>query len=181
MINNGKKTIILLADDIRMHSGIATMAKEFVTGTLHKYNWVQLGAAINHPDVGKKFDLSEDFKKITGVEDAVVHLIPSNGYGNAELIRQILVAYRPDAIIHFTDPRYYRWLYEIEAEIRETTPILYYTIWDDLPDPQYNENYYASCDGLFCISRQTYGLVNRVLTKGHGDELELITFNGENK
>jgi len=71
---------------------------------------------------------------------------------------------QPDAILHFTDPRYWTWLYEMEHEIRENCPILYYTIWDDLPDPLYNRNYYESCDWLGAISRQTYGIVSR-LTK----------------
>jgi hypothetical protein len=50
---NKRKTILLLSDDLRMHSGIATMSKELVLGTLHKYDWIQLGAAINHPEQGK--------------------------------------------------------------------------------------------------------------------------------
>ena len=36
-----KKKILLLSDDLRMHSGIATQSKEFVFGTLDKYEWVQ--------------------------------------------------------------------------------------------------------------------------------------------
>jgi hypothetical protein len=44
-----KKKILLLSDDFRMHSGIATQSKEFIVGTLDKYDWVQIGGAINHP------------------------------------------------------------------------------------------------------------------------------------
>ena len=54
-----KKKILLLSDDMRMHSGIGTMSREFVMGTVHKYDWVQLGAAIKHPDHGKVIDCSE--------------------------------------------------------------------------------------------------------------------------
>ena len=50
-----KKRILLLSDDLRMHSGIATQAKEFVMGTLHKYDWVQLGVAVKHTEEGKIF------------------------------------------------------------------------------------------------------------------------------
>ena len=39
-----RKNILLLCDDIRMHSGIATMAREIVMGTVQHYNWFQLGA-----------------------------------------------------------------------------------------------------------------------------------------
>ena len=55
-----KKKILLLSDDLRMHSGIGTMSKEFVLGTVDQYDWVQLGAAVQHPDHGKQFDISQD-------------------------------------------------------------------------------------------------------------------------
>ena len=32
-----KKKILLLSDDLRMHSGIGTMSREFVKGTIHQY------------------------------------------------------------------------------------------------------------------------------------------------
>jgi glycosyltransferase involved in cell wall biosynthesis len=67
-----------------------------------------------------------------------------------------------DAILHFTDPHYWQWLYDSEHEIRQQVPILYYHIWDNLPDPIYNKDYYESCDWLGCISKLTYGIVNRV-------------------
>jgi glycosyltransferase involved in cell wall biosynthesis len=159
---NKKKKILLLSDDLRMASGIATMSKAFVMGTVHKYDWFQVGAAINHPEHGKILDVSEDVRVKTGVEDASVKILAWTGYGDQGLLRQLLNAEQPDAIIHFTDPRYWTWLYEMEHEIRQICPILYYTIWDDLPDPLYNRNYYESCDWLGCISRQTYGIVKRL-------------------
>ena len=55
-----KKKILLLSDDLRMHSGIGTMSREFVMGTVDKYDWVQLGAAVKHPEHGKIADISED-------------------------------------------------------------------------------------------------------------------------
>jgi glycosyltransferase involved in cell wall biosynthesis len=157
-----KKKILLLSDDLRMSSGIATVSKELVTGTIDKYHWVQLGAAVNHPEKGKEIDLGEDMRKLTGVEDASLKIIPWTGYGDTNILRELIMRHQPDAILHFTDPRYWRWLYEMEAELRQNIPILFYHIWDDLPDPHYNRNYYESCDWLGCISRQTYGIVSRV-------------------
>lgn len=157
-----KKKILLLSDDLRMSSGIATVSKEFVFGTFDKFDWIQLGAAVNHPDKGKEIDLGEDARKISGVEDASLKIIPWSGYGDANILRELIMRHQPDAILHFTDPRYWRWLYEIEAEIRQNIPILFYHIWDDLPDPDYNRDYYESCDWLGCISKQTYGIVSRV-------------------
>ena len=157
-----KKKILLLSDDLRMASGIANVSKQFVLGTVDQYDWVQLGAAINHPDQGKIFDLSEEVRKETGVQDASVKLYPYNGYGDADVIRYLLMAEKPDAILHFTDPRYWIWLYDMEHEIRQTTPLFFYHIWDDLPDPKYNRDYYESCDWIGCISKQTYGITRRV-------------------
>ena len=157
-----KKKILLLSDDLRMTSGISTMSKEFVLGTLHKYDWVQLGASVNHPEIGKIVDVNDDVRKRTGVEDASLKIIPYNGYGDIGVIRKLINDEKPDAILHFTDPHYWQWLYDNEHEIRQMVPILYYHIWDDLPDPQYNRDFYESCDWVGCISKQTYGIVNRV-------------------
>ena len=159
-----KKKILLLSDDLRMASGIATMSKALVMGTVHKYDWFQVGAAINHPEKGKILDVSQDIANRTSVEDASVKILPWTGYGNADLIRQVMNSEKPDMIIHFTDPRYWTWLYEMEHEVRENIPLGFYAIWDDLPDPLYNRNYYESCDWIGCISRQTYGIVSRLTT-----------------
>ena len=167
-----KKKILLLSDDLRMTSGIATMSKEIVLGTVDKFDWIQLASAVNHPEFGKIVDLNEDVRKRTGVADANVRLYPNNGYGNIQILRKILKDEKPDAILHFTDPHYWVWLYEAEHEIRQQIPILYYHIWDNVPDPLYNRNYYESCDWLGCISKLTYGIVNRV-----GKRTDEITFN----
>jgi glycosyltransferase involved in cell wall biosynthesis len=157
-----KKKILLLSDDLRMTSGIATMSKEIVLGTVHKYDWVQLGAAIKHPEIGKIVDINDDIRNKTGVSDANLKVIPYNGYGDIGIIRKLLAEEKPDAILHFTDPHYWQWLYDNEHEIRQQVPLMFYHIWDNLPDPKYNRNYYESCDWLGCISKQTYGIVHRV-------------------
>jgi len=159
-----KKKILLLSDDLRMTSGIANVSKQLVLGTVDKYDWVQLGAAIKHPEAGKVLDLNDDVRAQTGVSDASVKIYPSDGYGNPDIIRQLLMIEKPDAILHFTDPRYWIWLYDMEHEIRQSVPLFFYHIWDDLPDPKYNRDYYESCDWLGCISKQTYGIVKRVGT-----------------
>ena len=160
-----KKKILLLSDDMRLHSGIATMSKEIVLHTVHQYDWIQVGAAVKHPDEGKFFDVSESVAAESGVADANVRIIPMNGYGNQELIRQLITTENPDAILHFTDPRFWDWLYAMEDEIRRHIPIFYYNIWDDLPDPQWNAPFYGSCDLLMGISKQTYGINKRVMDK----------------
>jgi glycosyltransferase involved in cell wall biosynthesis len=158
-----RKKIMLLSDDMRVHSGIGVMSREIIEQTSGVFNWVQVGAAINHPEAGKIVDISADVSRLTGIEDASVRIYPQNGYGDSRVIRQLLDTEKPDAILHFTDPRYWIWLYQIEHEIRQKIPMMFYTIWDDLPYPKYNKNFYRSDDGLFCISKQTYNIVKQVL------------------
>jgi len=84
-----KKKILLLSDDLRLYSGIGTMSKEMVLNTCHKYDWVQLGAAIKHPEAGKAFDVSPDVQKSTGVKDAYCKIYACDGYGNPQLLQEI--------------------------------------------------------------------------------------------
>jgi glycosyltransferase involved in cell wall biosynthesis len=157
-----KKKILLLSDDLRMSSGIGTMSKEFVLGTAHHYDWVQIGGAIKHPENGKVVDMNESIRNETGVKDANLKIYPVDGYGSPELLRQIMGIENPDAIMHYTDPRFWGWLYEMEHEVRQEMPIFYYNIWDDWPAPQYNENFYECSDLIMNISKQTVAIVKEV-------------------
>lgn len=167
-----RKTILFLADDLRLPSGIGTMTRELVVGNAHIYNFVHVGAGINHPDAGKVIDVSADVGKEVGVEDASVIIYPYNGYGDPDLVRMLLERHEIDAIVHFTDPRYWIWLYRMASEIRQRVPIFYYHIWDDLPAPHYNRPYYESCDLLMGISKQSVNISKLVLGKGNYVDLD---------
>jgi len=159
---NERKKIMLICDDIRVHSGVATVAREIVINTAHHFNWVNIAGAINHPEKGKRFDISADTNKNAGIEDASVFLYPVDGYGDPDLIRQLIELEKPDALMLITDPRYFEWLFMIENEIRKTMPIIYLNIWDDYPAPLYNKAFYESCDALLAISKQTK-LINELV------------------
>jgi glycosyltransferase involved in cell wall biosynthesis len=160
---NERKKILLICDDIRVHSGVATIARELVLNTVQHFNWVNVGGAINHPEQGKRLDLSPDTNTNTGLIDSSVILYPTNGYGDANLIRQLINIEKPDAIFLITDPRYFIWLFQIENEVRKKMPIIYLNIWDDYPAPMYNKGYYESCDALLAISKQTKNINELVL------------------
>ena len=166
-----RKKILFLCDDIRMTSGISTMAREIVVGTSHRYNWVNLGAAINHPDQGKRLDLSQDTNKVMEINDSSVYMYPISGYGTPELVRQLMEMENPDAIMFFTDPRYWVWLFQMENEVRKKVPMIYLNIWDDLPAPLYNKSYYESCDTLMAISKQTQNINRLVLGNKAKDKI----------
>jgi len=160
-----KKKILLLSDDLRMSSGVGTVSKNFVLGTLDKYDWVQAGGAIKHPEEGKVVDMNSSVREETGIEDASLKIYPISGYGNQELLRHLINIEKPDAILHYTDPRFWTFLYQMEHEIRQQIPIFYYNIWDDLPYPRYNEFYYESSDLIMNISKQTVNIVNNCAVK----------------
>jgi hypothetical protein len=97
-----RKKILLICDDIRVHSGVATVAKEIVMHTSQHFNWVQIAGSINHPEKNKRLDLSPSTNKITGLEDSSIILYPSDGYGSTQMIREIIKIEKPDALFLFT-------------------------------------------------------------------------------
>jgi glycosyltransferase involved in cell wall biosynthesis len=166
-----RKKILLICDDIRVHSGIATVAREIVIQTAHHFNWVNIAGAVQHPEKGTKLDLSEDTNKQAGITDSSVILYPVDGYGDSTLIRQMIKMEKPDAIMLITDPRYFVWLFSIENEIRKQIPICYLNIWDDYPAPIYNKPYYEACDLLMGISKQTVNINKIVLDDKVSDKI----------
>jgi hypothetical protein len=59
----------------------------------------------------------------------------------------------------------------MENEIRSSIPIAYLNIWDDLPAPMYNKDFYNSCDALFGISKQTKNINEMVLGEDIKDKI----------
>lgn len=158
-----RKTILLLSDDIGSFSGVATMAREIVYGTSHRYNWINIGSGINHPSHGQRYDISEKVNLETDNIDSNVIVYPYNSYGDPNLIRGFLSGGNIDGIMIFTDPRYFEWLFNMENEIRKSCPIIYYNIWDSTPTPLWNKKFYESCDALLGISKQTVNINKIVL------------------
>jgi glycosyltransferase involved in cell wall biosynthesis len=164
-----RKKILLLTDDIRVHSGVAQVGREIIHNSAHKYNWAQIAGSVNHPDKGKMFDYSSALKEEMGIDDAYCNLYPVDGYGDPETLRAIISKEQPDALFLITDPRYFQWVFNMEEEIRTSIPIIYLNIWDDLPAPQYNEEFYESCDALFGISKQTVA-INKIVLGDKGND-----------
>jgi len=158
-----RKKILLICDDIRVHSGVATVAREIVIHTCQHFNWVNIGGSINHPEVGKRLDLSQSTNETKGITDSSVVIYPANEYGGPDMLRQLIQIEKPDAIMLVTDPRYFVWLFSMENEIRKNIPITYLNIWDDYPAPHYNKAFYESCDLLMGISKQTVNINKLVL------------------
>ena len=158
-----RKKILLICDDIRTHSGVATVAREIVIHTSSHFNWVQMAGSITHPEKGQRFDLSADTNKLLSIDDSSVILYPTDGYGDPNFLRQLIDLEKPDAILLITDPRYFEYIFQMENELRKNIPIAYLNIWDDYPTPLYNKAFYEACDLLMGISKQTVNINKLVL------------------
>lgn len=131
------------------HSGVAIQSNYLISGLLKtgKYSFRCFGAAIKHGN----------YDTVVVNEDFIIK--PIDGFGSKELIRAAIASERPDAVLLFTDPRFFGHVFQISDEIKQVCPILYNTIWDDNPIPLYNKPLYDSCDVLNCISRLTYDMI----------------------
>ena len=158
-----RKKILLVCDDIRVHSGVATVAKEIVIHTAHHFNWVNIAGAIQHPEKGKVLDISSATNIEAKIEDSSVKLYCVDGYAQSAELQQILNTEKPDAVMLITDPRYFKHIFNMEDTIRKQCPLVYLNIWDDYPAPMYNKPYYEACDLLMGISKQTVNINKLVL------------------
>lgn len=158
-----RKKIMLICDDIRVHSGVATVAKEIVIHTAHHFNWVNVAGAIQHPEKGKVLDISSATNVEAKIEDSSVKLYCVDGYAQSAELQQILNTEKPDAVMLITDPRYFKHIFNMEDTIRKQCPLVYLNIWDDYPAPMYNKPYYEACDLLMGISKQTVNINKLVL------------------
>jgi hypothetical protein len=96
-----------------------------------KYAFRSLGGAMRHSDY--KPQRTHEYE-----EDWII--LPTKGYGDPNLVRQILDSEDIDAVWFMTDPRFYVWLFNMSDEIRDRNiPLLYYHVWDNYPVPKYNQ------------------------------------------
>ena len=73
-----------------------------------------------------------------------------------EVVERIIATEKPDAILIFTDPRFFTWLFEMEDEIHQICPIAWWHVWDNYPAPEFNRSMYEATDLINCHSYLTY-------------------------
>ena len=129
-----------------MSSGVATQTRFLMDGLVKtgQYSIYQLGAAKQHQPEAKTLKIHED-----------IIIEPVNGFGTQTQIRKILLKWKPDVIFIFTDPRFFTWLFEIEDEIHQVCPIVWWHVWDAMPFPEFNSPYYDATDAINCHSHMT--------------------------
>ena len=50
------------------------------------------------------------------LKNGYLKIYPVDGYGNEDILREVMEIEKPDAILHYTDPRFWIWLYKMENE-----------------------------------------------------------------
>lgn len=150
-----KKKILVIADSPLVPSGVGTQTKYMIEAMLRtgKFKFFCLAGAIKHNDyrIQKVQPYEEDW-----------FIKPVDGYGNPEIVRQVINEFKPDALWFMTDPRFYVWLWQMSAEIRKKVPMIYYHVWDNYPYPDFNKKYYDSNDMICTISKVTDDIVRTV-------------------
>lgn len=148
-MENGKYKILMLSDHALSTSGVGCQSRFLIEGLLKKGTWTvrQFGAAVKHSN----YDL------IRVTPDFIIK--PIDGFGDRETMIQTLATEKPDIVFIFTDPRFFIWLYQMEDEIRDVCPLVYWHVWDNYPVPKFNDPLYEATDLINCHSYLTYELV----------------------
>ena len=142
----------MLSDHALSTSGVGTQSRHLISGLLKKGCWSvrQFGAAMKH----------DDYNVVRVSEDFIIK--PIDGFGSKELLRLAIATEKPDILFIFTDPRFFYWLFEMEDEIHQVCPIVYWHVWDNKPYPSFNNAFYESTDLINCHSHHTYEQVSEV-------------------
>lgn len=149
-MNDSKKTILMLSDHPLSTSGVGTQSRWLISGLINtgKYSFKCFGGAVRH----------DNYETVVVNPDFIIK--PTNGFGDRNLLRKTLVQVKPDALMLFTDPRFFIWTFEMEDEIHQICPIVYWHLWDNAPWPEFNRPLYESVDLVNCINWPTYQMVS---------------------
>lgn len=149
MTEDGKYKILVLSDHALSTSGVGTQTRHLIEGLLKKDCWSfrQFGAALKHAD----------YRTIQVNKDFIIK--PIDGFGSPEMIRVALATEKPDLLFIFTDPRFFTWLFNVEDEVHQICPIIWWHVWDNYPFPDFNRPYYDSTDTINCHSHLTYTMI----------------------
>jgi len=156
-----KKKILFISDHPLSTSGVGCQARYLIEGLLRtgKYQFRCLGAAIKHGDY-RIVNVPPNPNDPNRWNDGDWLIRPIDGFGDKNTMRLLLAQEKPDAVFLFTDPRFFMHYFEIEDEIHQICPMVWWHVWDNDPWPAYNKAIYDSIDLCNCHSYKTYSLVS---------------------
>ena len=141
----------MLCDHPLSTSGVGTQSRWLIAGLVAtgKYTFRVFGGAMKH----------ESYETINVAPDFIIK--PTDGFGDKNMLRHAIATEKPDAMLLFTDPRFFLWVWEMEDEIHQICPIAYNHLWDNPPWPEFNRVLYESTDLINCINWPTYDMVHK--------------------
>jgi glycosyltransferase involved in cell wall biosynthesis len=144
-----KLKVLVLSDHALSTSGVGTQTRHLLLGLIEKGCWSfrQFGAAMKHTD----------YRTVIINNDLIIK--PIDGFGSPEMLRVALATEKPDILFIFTDPRFFIWLFEMEDEIHQVCPIVWWHVWDNYPYPKFNNPFYEATDLINCHSHMTYKMI----------------------
>ena len=147
--------ILTLGDMPLATSGVGNQSKYVIEALLEsgKFEVFSLGGAMKHP----QYNLIKTEKW-----GDLWRVLPVDQFGGKELLRSIIWREKPDIIWFMTDPRFWGWLWEMDNEIRQNIPMVYYHVWDNYPYPKFNKKFYEANDVIATISKLTDDIVRTV-------------------
>ena len=136
-------------------SGVGNQTKYMIEALLKsgKFEVFSLGGAMKHPQY--QLVKTEDWGDLWKI-------LPVDQFGTKEMVRSIIQNEKPDILWFMTDPRFWGWLWEMDSEIRQNIPMVYYHVWDNYPYPKFNKKFYESNDVIVSISKLTNDIVKNV-------------------
>ena len=149
MTEDGKFKVLVLSDHALSTSGVGTQTRHLIEGLLKKGCWSfrQFGAALKH----------QDYRTVVVNEDFIIK--PIDGFGSPDVLRVALATEKPDLLFIFTDPRFFTWLFDMEDEVHQVCPIVWWHVWDNYPYPEFNDDFYEATDAINCHSHMTYTML----------------------
>jgi len=145
-----RKKILVLSDHALSTSGVGCQTRHLILGLLEKsddWTFRQFGAALKHTD----------YNTVVVNDNFIIK--PIDGFGDRDMLRVTLATEKPDVLLIFTDPRFFIWLFEMEDEIHQVCPIVWWHVWDNYPYPKFNSELYSSTDAINCHSYLTYEMI----------------------
>jgi len=157
-----KYKILALCDHPLSTSGVGVQARFLFEGLVKtgRYSFKVLGGAVKH----------ENYETVAASPDFIVK--PVDGFGTPQLLRQLLITEQPDALFLFTDPRQFIWVWEMEDEIKQVCPIVYWHVWDNDPYPDFNKVWYDGTEAINCLSYKTYEMLKE--SYDHSEKVSYI-------
>jgi glycosyltransferase involved in cell wall biosynthesis len=147
--------VLTLGDMPLSTSGVGNQTKYMIEALLKsgKFEVFSLGGAMKHPQY--QLIKTEEWGDLWKI-------LPVDQFGTKEMVRSVVWREKPDIVWFMTDPRFWGWLWEMDTEIRQNVPMVYYHVWDNYPYPKFNKKFYESNDVIVSISKLTNDIVKNV-------------------